>query len=244
MQVRTGILLAGGSGSRLAPLNSQFNKHLIPVYNKFIIDYPLATLHSAGVKNLTVVLGGQHYAQVVSYLKDGQQFGMNINYVYQDKPAGLSQAINLCQPFVEHKDNFMVVLGDNIFEKPVTFQDMEAPAQIVLHKHPELHRFGVASIKDNKIVQIEEKPKVLPDGYDNYAIAGCYLFDSQFFKFFTHLKPSSRLEFEITDIIRMYHERGKLGYSFVDGLWSDAGTHQSINYVNNFFYRKDVSNES
>lgn len=239
MRVQSGIILAGGSGSRLDPLTKFFNKHLIPVSNKFIIDYPLNTLRSAGVKNATIVLGGDHYGQVVSYIKDGKQFGMNVNYVFQDKPAGIAQAINLAQPFVEHKDNFMVILGDNIFENPVSFQDSEARAQIVLHKHPELHRFGVASLLDSKIVKIEEKPKTINPETENYAITGCYLFDSQFFKFFTHLKPSARGEYEITDVLRMYHERGELGYSFVNGLWSDAGTHQSINHLNNFFYRKD-----
>jgi glucose-1-phosphate thymidylyltransferase len=239
MQVRTGVLLAGGSGSRLAPLTSQFNKHLIPVYNRFIIDYPLQTLRMVGVQKTTIVLGGDHYGQVVSYVKDGKQFGMDINYIYQEKAAGIAQAINLTQPFVEHKDHFMVILGDNIFEKPVVFQDSEAKAQIILHKHPELHRFGVASIKDNQIVKIEEKPKALNNEINNYAIAGCYLFDNQFFKFFTHLKPSERAEYEITDIIRMYQEQGDLGFSFCDGLWSDAGTHQSINYLNNFFFQKE-----
>src|SRR5271166_1645690 len=123
MRIGSGIILAGGTGSRLAPLNSLFNKHLVPVYNKFIIDYPLETLRKLGVKNLTVVLGGQHYSQVVSHIKDGQHLGMSVNYIYQNQPVGIAQAINLCRPFVEHKDNFVTILGDNIFENPIMFDE-------------------------------------------------------------------------------------------------------------------------
>ena len=240
MRIGSGIILAGGTGTRLAPLNSLFNKHLVPVYNKFIIDYPLETLRKLGVKNLTVILGGQHYQQVVEHIKDGLHLGMNVNYVYQNKPVGIAQAINLCRPFVEHKDNFVTILGDNIFENTIPFnEETDAKAQIVLHKHQNLQRFGVASLADNKLVKIVEKPKELDPQYDNYAVAGCYLFDSQFFKFFTHLEPSARGEYEITDIIRMYNENDDLSFGFVDGMWSDAGTHESINFVNNYFYNKD-----
>lgn len=240
MRIGSGIILAGGTGSRLAPLNSLFNKHLVPVYNKFIIDYPLETLRKLGVKNLTVILGGQHYQQVVEHIKDGLHLGMSVNYVYQNKPVGIAQAINLCRPFVEHKDNFVTILGDNIFENGIQFnEETDAKAQIVLHKHQNLQRFGVASLADNKLVKIVEKPKELDPQYDNYAVAGCYLFDSQFFKFFTHLQPSGRGEYEITDIIRMYNENEDLSFGFVDGMWSDAGTHESINFVNNYFYNKD-----
>lgn len=242
MRINSGIILAGGTGSRLAPLNSLFNKHLVPVYNKFIIDYPLATLQDIGVKDVTVVLGGQHFDQVVSHIKDGQHLGMKVNYIYQDKPIGIAQAINLCQPFVEHKDNFVTILGDNIFEKPIKFKNSNKAAQIVLDKHQELNRFGVASLSkdaDHELVKIEEKPQILNDDFYNYAITGCYLFDKQFFKFFPLLKPSVRGEYEITDIIRMYSEQDDLDYTFHLGMWSDAGTHESINFVNNFFYNKD-----
>jgi len=177
---------------------------------------------------------------VVEHIKDGLHLGMNVNYVYQNKPVGIAQAINLCRPFVEHKDNFVTILGDNIFENTIPFnEETDAKAQIVLHKHQNLQRFGVASLADNKLVKIVEKPKELDPQYDNYAVAGCYLFDSQFFKFFTHLEPSARGEYEITDIIRMYNENDDLSFGFVDGMWSDAGTHESINFVNNYFYNKD-----
>lgn len=240
MAIENGIILAGGTGSRLAPLTSLFNKHMVPVYNKFIIDYPVETIKNIGIKNLTIVLGGDHFSQVVSHLQDGSKWGLSINYVYQSKPVGIAQGINLCEPFI--KDKFVVVLGDNIFENPINFGDGEA-AQIVLHKHQELHRFGVASIdrETKKIVNIIEKPKTINEQYDNFAITGCYLFDRQFFEFFKELKPSARGEYEITDIIDHYNKADKLQYTRVNGLWSDAGTHESINFVNNFFYYKGKS---
>lgn len=239
MTIKYGIILAGGTGSRLTPLNTMFNKHMVPVYNKFIIDYPLATLKNLGVKNTTIVLGGNHFSQVVSHVKDGNHLGMEINYVYQDKPIGIAQAINLCEKFVNKDDNFVTVLGDNIFEKPIILDKSNAVgAQVVLHQHPELNRFGVASLKNKKICKLQEKPQILEPGYDNYAVTGCYVFDNDFFKYFNQLKLSSRGEYEITDIINLYNKDNNLGYSFVDGMWSDAGTHESINFVNNFFYQK------
>ena len=240
MKVKHGIILTGGTGSRLAPLNSLFNKHLIPVYNKFIVDYPLDTLKNIGVTNLTVVLGGANFSQIVSHIKDGSQLGMSVNYVYQDKPAGIAQAVNMCEPFI-NDDRFVVILGDNIYENPIRFVDGDKNAQIVLHNHPELHRFGVASYDKKMLIGIVEKPRVIEKTYDNFAITGCYLFDKQFFNFFRSMRPSERGEYEITDIIRLYAAKGDLDRTFVDGMWSDAGTHESINFVNNFFYNKDHS---
>ncbi len=233
------ILLAGGTGSRLYPLTYVVNKHLLGVHGQFIIDYPIKTLKEMGIKNITVVLGGNHFSQVVDHLKDGSQYELNFNYAYQHKPQGIAQAISLCQSYVTQQSNFAVILGDNIFENPILWnKDSKAKCQIVLHDHPELNRFGVASIKNNKIVKIEEKPKNIFSEYQNYAITGCYLFDRQFFDFFKKIIPSSRNEYEITDIINLYNSQDNLDYTFTDGLWSDAGTHQSIAYVNNYYYNK------
>jgi glucose-1-phosphate thymidylyltransferase len=237
MKIKSGIILTGGTGSRLAPLNSLFNKHLVPIYNKFIVDYPLNTLKDIGVTNLTVVLGGAHFSQVVSHIQDGSHLGMTVNYVYQNKPMGIAQAINMCEPFI--KDKFVTILGDNIFEKQINFVDSDKSAQIVLHKHPELHRFGVATYHNGSLINIAEKPRIIDTNYENFAITGCYLFDEKFFNFFRQLRPSDRGEYEITDIIKLYAAQGDLDRTHVDGMWSDAGTHESINYVNNFFYNKE-----
>jgi glucose-1-phosphate thymidylyltransferase len=251
--MKNGIILAGGNGTRLYPLTHVVNKHLLGVDGKFILDYPIQTLKQMGVENLTVVLGGSHFSQVVDHLKDGQAFGMNVNYVYQGEAKGIAQAINLCKRFVDWpNDQFAVVLGDNIFEKPVSFfYDKEKEygddykwktcASVVLHRHPDLKRFGVATLNQaQQIIKIEEKPQVLDINNDNYAITGCYMFDSQFFRFFQDLRPSARGEYEITDILQAYHREGKLTFSFTEGLWSDAGTHESIAYLNDYYFRNKL----
>lgn len=237
MEVKTGIILTGGLGTRLQPFTTLVNKHLVPVYDKFVVDYPMQTLVKIGVKNLSVVLGGPHFSQIVSYLKDGSEFGMSINYVYQDKPSGIAQAINLCHSVIKD-EKFVVILGDNIYENPIEFKDSNKAAQIVLNKHPELHRFGVASFYQGRMKHIVEKPKILDEHYDHYAITGCYQFDQQFFEFFKKLKRSARGEYEITDILSQYAYQQEMDYVFANGLWSDAGTHKSINFLNNFFYDK------
>ena len=235
--IKHGIILAGGTGSRLYPLTHVVNKHLLGVNGQFIIDYPINTLKQMGIKNVTVILGGAHFSQVAGYLQDGSRYGLNFNYVYQKEPKGISHAISLCKQYVNN-NQFAVVLGDNIFENPIIWNQKDS-AQIVLCSHPELNRFGVASVDiNNKIVNIEEKPKSLLSQYTNFAITGCYLFDSQYFDYFEETSPSARGEYEITDIIKYYNINNKLGWTMANGLWSDAGTHQSIGYVNNYFYNK------
>ncbi len=236
--MKNGIILAGGTGSRLFPLTHVVNKHLLGVDGKFIIDYPINTLKQMGVENVTVILGGAHFSQVVGYLQDGARYGMNFNYVYQGEPKGIAHAISLCKRYVSDQDEFSVILGDNIYENPVNWQPYSGSAQIVLHKHPELTRFGVASLDLGEIVNIQEKPKTINSNYDNYAITGCYLFTNEYFDFFKKMTPSARGEYEITDIINSYNKESKLEWTSVDGLWSDAGTHESISYVNDYFYNK------
>lgn len=239
--MKNGIILAGGTGTRLFPLNQVVNKHLLGIDGKFIIDYPLNTLKEMGCENVTVILGGNHFSQVVDHLKDGRDHGMKFNYVYQGTASGIAQAINLCQRFVEDDEQFAVILGDNIYENPVLWNDIEDKqcAQIALYEHTDLHRFGVASFdKHNKIINIEEKPKIIDSTLSNLAITGCYLFTHEYFKFFKDIQPSARGEYEITDIIKKYVKQGNISYTKVDGLWSDAGTHESIEYLNNYFYRR------
>lgn len=241
--MKNGIILAGGTGSRLMPLTQVVNKHLLGVNGKFIIDYPLDTLKKMGCQDVTVILGGNHYSQVTGYLGDGSRYGMNFNYVYQSEPKGIAHAINLCKRYVYDDSDFSVILGDNIFENVPRWNNpnykTNPRAQILLAHHRDLKRFGVCSIDtDGKIAKIEEKPTVIDPNYKNLAMSGCYCFTNQFFEYFEQLKPSARGEFEITDIVRHYLADDNLSYSVLDGLWSDAGTHESIAFVNNYFYIK------
>jgi len=238
--MKNGIILAGGTGSRLLPLTSVVNKHLLGLNGKFIIDYPINTLKQLGCQDVTVILGGNHYAQVAGYLGDGSRYGLNLNYVYQAEPRGIAQAINLCKKFVYNESEFSVILGDNVFENVPRWNTSNSKAQMVLAHHPSLTRFGVASIDYNgKVIKIEEKPTELDYSFTNMAISGCYRFTPAFFDYFTELKPSARGEYEITDILRKYHQDDNLSYTMVSGLWSDAGTHESIGYVNHYFYQKE-----
>lgn len=242
MNIKQAILLAGGNGTRLYPLTKCYQKNLVPINGKFVIDYTLDTLLKLGVKELIIVLGGSHYEQIVSYLKDGSEFGFSsIAYVYQNRPEGISHAINLCKNLISD-DKFFVLLGDNIYDSEITFNDFDQyGAQIVLKEHNELDRFGVMSLtKNGKIEKIQEKPKVIDYiNYDNYAITGLYMFDYKFFEFFKRSKKSDRGEYEITSIIEQYYNDNDLGYSIYNGLWCDAGTHSSIKYLSDYFSNKE-----
>lgn len=229
--INNGILLAGGSGTRLKPLTNFSNKHMIPIHNKFIIDYSLQTLIDLGCKEITVVLGGEFFQQVIQYLRSGANWGVKFNYILQDSPLGIAHAISLCQPYV--KDNFAVVLGDNIFSDKLV---CSGGPEIFLTKKRDMNRFGVASIRNGKIEKIEEKPIILDENFDNYVITGCYVFDQTFFEYFKSLVPSSRGEFEVVEIIKKYEQDGKLRYSVYESLWSDAGVFDTINQLNNYFY--------
>lgn len=235
--IKNAILLGGGYGNRMQPFTSFVSKHLLNVAGKPIIDYPINTLKQTGVENLTIVVGSSFSGQILDYVQDGSRFGLNVNFLYQKHPDGISNAINICQRFVSDEDNFVVILGDNLFTAPIDFNtSQQTSAKIVLYKHHNIKRFGVASINDNKIVKIEEKPQIIDETLDNYAISGCYLFNQKYFDYFRNTVKSARNEFEITDIIRQYHEANELGYSVYDGVWLDAGTHESIALANNYFY--------
>lgn len=231
-----GIILAGGLGTRLAPLTISFNKHLLSIHNKFIIDYPLKSLKDIGCTDVTVILGGTNYHQIVNYIKDGENFGFNINYIFQKEALGIAQGVNLCKNFLKNEEKFTVILGDNIFDGPINFKSNKP--QILLANHFDLKRFGVASLKDDKIIKIEEKPNELDFNLKNYAIAGCYMFDYKFFEYFNKLKLSRRNEYEIAEIIDLYLKDDNLNYSIYDSMWCDAGTFESINYLNNYFFNK------
>jgi len=239
--MKSAVLLCGGNGTRLASATNHYNKALITLNEHFVIDYPMNTLVKMGITRITVVLGGDHFADVVSYLKDGQAFGVEINYVFQREANGVAAAINLAKPYVESEDSFVVLLGDNVFSEPPVWNNATAfnPqfAQIALKRmgSNQLVRFGVASTPIEhvgqplpKIIKIEEKPKVIDHSLENFAITGCYLFNRDFFSMFKRLKKSERGEFEITEIIQQYLDRKELHHTFVDGDWQDAGTWESI----------------
>lgn len=228
MQIKKGIILSGGTGTRLFPLTKITNKQLLPINKKPIIDYSINTLLQLGCKEITVIIGGEHFQQIVSYLKDGSEKGVSFNYIYQDSPKGIAQAINLCEPYFNKEEQFAVILGDNLFSKPIILNKTNK-AQIMLYDTPEIKRFGCAYIKDSNIIEIIEKPQILRTDCLHKAITGCYIFTHKFFDFFKTIKPSKRQEYEITEILSKYLEQNELDFSNIQGTWLDCGTFETIN---------------
>lgn len=235
-----GILLAGGEGTRLSPFSTITNKSLFPINNKFVIDYPLETLRNMGITDLMITLGGSHFSQVVSYVRDGKDFGFDsVQYCFQREAAGIAQAINLCKSFINENEQFITILGDNIYTNDIHFDMNNKKAKIALYKTPELNRFGVASLENDKISKIEEKPQNIAYKYKNYAITGLYGLDYRFFDFFKEITPSARGEWEIVSILEKYLKINELDYSIIDGIWQDAGTYESAKFIADYLYQKD-----
>jgi glucose-1-phosphate thymidylyltransferase len=231
-----GVILAGGAGTRLQPFTNYFSKSLFPIGNKFIIDYPIATLKSLGVSDLTIILGDRHFQQIVAYLKDGAAFGMKVNYIFQATADGIASGINLAKDIIGN-DDFYVCLGDNVFVGDISLNCIgNAGCGIVLKEHAEIERFGVASIGRDGIVKIQEKPKLedLPSGLGHYAITGFYKFNGKFWDYFTRLKPSKRGEFEIAEIINHYYQDNDLGFVITASQWTDTGTFEGIEQARKF----------
>ena len=225
-----GVILAGGLGKRLEPLTRITNKHLLPVYNKPMIYYPIQILVDAGIKDILIVTGGNHAGEFLHLLGNGKEFGLkHINYTYQKGEGGIAEALGLAEHFVD-KDKVVVVLGDNIIEKSIKeyvddFREQEKGAKILLKEVDDPERFGVPEMKGEKIVDIQEKPK---NPKSKYAVTGIYMYDSRVFDIVKTLKPSRRGEFEITDVNNDYVSRGEMTFSILDGWWSDCGTHESL----------------
>ncbi len=225
-----GIVLAGGLGSRLFPLTKITNKHLLPVYKKPMIYYPMERLVEAGIRDIMVVTGGQHAGDFLRLLGNGQEFGLKqINYAYQEKEGGIAEALSLAEHFVDG-DKTVVILGDNITENGIKkevdeFGRRPKGARILIKDVPNPERFGVVEFEGNKITRIVEKPK---KPKTDYVVTGIYMYDSQVFDFIKKLKPSGRGELEITDVNNMYVKKGQLTYSKLDGWWTDAGTFESL----------------
>jgi len=225
-----GVVLAGGLGTRLYPLTKVTNKHLLPVYNKPMIYYPILTLVEAGIKDILIVTGGNSAGDFLKLLGNGREFGLShLSFVYQEGEGGIAAALSLAEYFCDN-DKIVVILGDNIVEKSIKkeveiFEKQEKGARILLKEVENPERFGVAEIKDGKIVRIIEKPKIPPS---NLAVTGIYMYDNQVFDIIRTLKPSERGELEITDVNNKYLEMGQLTYGILDGWWTDAGTFDSL----------------
>lgn len=237
-----GVILAGGLGKRLYPLTKITNKHLLPVYNKPMIYYPIQTLVDAGIKDILIVTGGHHAGEFLRLLGNGAEFGLkHINYTYQEGEGGIAEALKLAEHFADN-DKIVVILGDNIIEKDIKkpaeeFRKQKKGAKILLKKVDDPERFGVAELKGNKIISIEEKPK---KPKSDYAVTGLYMYDSKVFEIAKTLKPSKRGELEITDVNNEYIKRGELTYDILDGWWTDSGTFDSLLRANELVAKKIV----
>ena len=225
-----GIVLAGGLGSRLFPLTKITNKHLLPIYDKPMIYYPIMTLVDAGLQDIMIVTGGNHAGSFLRLLGNGHDFGLKgINYAYQEKEGGIAEALSLAEYFAEG-EKVVVILGDNLIEKSIkkeveAFSKQEAGARILIKEVPHPERFGVVEFDGEKISGIIEKPE---KPKSNFAVTGIYMYDNQIFDFIKTLKPSGRGELEITDVNNMYLKKNQLEFSKLDGWWTDAGTFDSL----------------
>lgn len=234
-----GIVLAGGTGSRLHPLTKVTNKHLLPVGKYPMIFYPIYKLSKAGIKEILIITGREHMGDVIELLGSGRDFNLDFTFKVQDKAGGIAEALGLAENFVKN-DKCVVILGDNIFEDDISefvsdFEKQKSGAKILLKEVKDPSRFGVAEIKDGKIISIEEKPK---EPRSNFAVTGIYMYDFMVFEIIKTLKPSQRGELEITDVNNRYIEKGNLTYNILKGWWTDAGTFESLLISNNL--AKDI----
>jgi glucose-1-phosphate thymidylyltransferase len=221
-----GIILAGGTGSRLFPLTKVTNKHLLPIYDRPMIYYPLQTLIRAGITEIMIVSGRGHAGHFLELLGSGIEFGIRLTYEIQEKAGGIAEALGLARNWADD-DNVAVILGDNIFQDEIT-QDVASfakGAKIFLKEVPDARRFGVAELKGDRVISIEEKPT---HPKSSYAVTGLYLYDPEVFTVINTLKPSGRGELEITDVNNAYIRKGSMCYSVLPGYWSDAGTFDSL----------------
>ncbi|MFQ5592251.1 MAG: sugar phosphate nucleotidyltransferase [Phycisphaerae bacterium] len=225
-----GVILAGGLGTRLTPLTRVTNKHLLPVYNKPMIYYPLECLVNAGIEEIMVVTGGNDAGDFLRLLGNGAEFGLqDLHYTYQEGEGGIADALRLAEHFADG-EKIVVVLGDNIIECNIRravaeFFAQRRGARVLLKEVPDPERFGVAEVRDGRILGIEEKPDCPKS---NLAVIGIYMYDRQVFDIIRPLKPSGRGELEITDVNNAYIEQGTMAYDILDGWWTDAGTFESL----------------
>jgi len=224
-----GVILAGGTGSRLFPLTKVTNKHLLPVGRKPMIYYPIDKLVKAGITEILIVTGVEHMGDIVNLLGSGREFNCSFTYKVQDRAGGIAEALGLAANFAAG-EKVAVILGDNLFQDQLNkyasnFLKQKSGAKILLKEVSDPKRFGVVEIKDGRVTKIEEKPK---KPKSHYAVTGIYFYDNNVFKIIKNLKPSRRGELEITDVNNVYLKTNKLTYDILQGWWSDAGTFESL----------------
>ena len=225
-----GVVLAGGTGSRLRPLTHIINKHLLPVGDLPMIQYAINKLADADVQDILIITGKQSAGLYLDYLGSGETFGVNLTYKIQEKAGGIAQALALAEDFVLKDEKFVVILGDNLFQDPLlpmieAYTHRTEGAMVILKEVEDPRRYGVAHMKDDHIERIEEKPE---NPSSPYAVTGIYLYDSTVFDIIKSQLPSARGEMEITDVNNVYAASGKLSHVFLTGWWIDAGTHESL----------------
>jgi glucose-1-phosphate thymidylyltransferase len=241
-----GVVLAGGTGSRLNPLTRVTNKHLLPVFDKPMVYYPIQTLVNAGIEEILLVTGGKNAGDFLRLLGNGRDFGLkHLNYTYQEGEGGIAEALGLAEYFAAGEP-ICVILGDNIIENNVckaveNFEKQKDGAKLLLKEVTDAQRFGVAEVRGDRVLGIEEKPN---KPKSNYAVIGIYLYDASVFQKIRRLKPSGRGELEITDVNNFYIEEGKLTYEFLDGWWTDAGQFESLLHANNLVAQTGANNMS
>lgn len=240
-----GVILAGGLGTRLAPLTNVTNKHLLPVYDKPMIFYPIETLVAAGITDILIIVSGSHAGNFIPILKNGQDFGLShLEYAFQDTPdGGIADALSLARNFAAGGP-ITVILGDNTTDaniKPTVerfgkFYTSQKPrAHLFLKQVNDPSRYGIANVRREQIISLEEKPK---NPQSNYAVTGLYIYDSHVFDFIDRCCPSQRNELEITDVNNLYLSEGFLTWSRLDGFWIDAGTFASLFKANEYWFHK------
>jgi glucose-1-phosphate thymidylyltransferase len=239
-----GLVLAGGLGTRLRPLTSVTNKHLLPVYDRPMVYYPIQTLVNAGIDDIMIVTGGNSAGDFLKLLGNGKAFGLkHLNYTYQEGEGGIADALSLAEHFA-HGEPICVVLGDNIIEGNIRkavdgFKQQSEGAKIILKKVPDPQRFGVPELDGKRVLRIEEKPN---QPKSEFAVIGVYMYDGSVFDIVRTLKPSGRGELEITDVNNAYIERGLMTCEELDGWWTDAGTFESLLLAGNLVAKTGANN--
>lgn len=229
-----GVILAGGLGTRLHPLTKITNKHLLPIYDRPMIYYPLETLVQAGIEDILIVTGGNNAGDFLRLLGNGKEFGLkHLNYTYQEGEGGIADALSLAEYYVD-RDPVVIILGDNIIEKEITqavrnFEKQPDGAKILLKEVEDPWRFGVAELDGDRVIRLVEKPKVPKS---SLIVTGIYMYDATVFDIIRGLDPSDRGELEITDVNNIYIERNQMTFEILDGWWTDAGTFESLYRAN------------